>query len=205
MVVAMAGQWQLILTASVSTLATVVLVWSTVNFHRWNKKQRRPDPILVDTHYRLNENADGIIITLEFANPGDVPIPIEFPPLLSILNKRQLSYKIREVPIRQLPPRQLTYIPIEIKKEEFQVTASSARPHWNDIAMKLTYISGSKRRVRDFGIVARVAFYSHGPVTWLGYQNLALHARFACVAKVKHYWKSFCSLCHQTLHLRKIQ
>ncbi len=67
--------------AAATVLATIVLVASTVSFHRWTKCRHSPSPVLVNTDIHLSRSDDkeealvGFTVTLW--NPSVMPVMIE--------------------------------------------------------------------------------------------------------------------------------
>jgi hypothetical protein len=67
--------------AVVTFLATIVLVVSTVSFHRWTRRQHSPSPVVVDIvmHLRQAKQPDEAYVksVLTLWNPSTVPVMIE--------------------------------------------------------------------------------------------------------------------------------
>jgi len=73
----MSELWPTIVTASVSAVATVALVISTIAFYRWAWRQRNPRPVYLSGYIeRETARPHTFTIRLALGNTGDVPMII---------------------------------------------------------------------------------------------------------------------------------
>jgi len=58
----------------ISAFAAFAIAWSTIAFHGWVRAQRQPKPVFLDGRLVLDTTFPGFRTSLNFSNPGDVPI-----------------------------------------------------------------------------------------------------------------------------------
>jgi len=138
--------------------------------------QRAPRPILLNAHVesnirsQLSESAttgygwEGVVLILEFANPGDVPILISFPPRVNIkgMDKILMHYMSHE--IRTLPPRAIIPIQIGIDKTSLLISKSRNSPIMNVFEVSVRFASGKRHHTLDFGPVIQAAVCEDGSI-----------------------------------------
>jgi len=140
--------------------------------------QRAPKPILLNAHIesnirgQLSESATagygwkGVVLTLDFANPGDVPILISFPPKVNIKGIDKILMWNVSHEIRTLPPRAIIPIQIGIDKTSLLISKSRNSPIMNVFEVSVSFASGKRRHMLDFGPVIQAAVWEDGSMQW---------------------------------------
>jgi len=172
--------------ASVTAVATVALVTSTVAFYLWTWRQRSPKLRLAEGEVRFNDSRS-CTIRLTLVNPGDVPVFLQGAGVISHRGFRSheaytgKSLSVTESPdevarpLNEIRSRGAGFVTFMVEEPDqvFSFSHSDTGPLIRKVrfGVIITYLSGQNRRdfrLKKVHIIWRNDEFAYilGPLTW---------------------------------------
>ena len=148
----------ILVASGVSAVATLTIAISTAVFHHWTRKQRSPDPILINSWVRYPKSRSSpVIVKTRLANPGEVPIQLRYVVVNLTSQTAETRSYMGKISIPEfIPSRGFEDIQVYIPSDHVPTSPSWDTPCWAYIHLHVEYISGQKLGKVDFHEVARI-------------------------------------------------
>ena len=147
----------ILVASGVSAVATLTIAISTAVFHHWTRKQRSPDPILINSWVRYPKSRSSpVIVKTRLANPGEVPIQLRYV-VVNLTSQTAETRSYMRIPIPDfIPSRGFEDVQVYIPRDHVPTSPSWDAPCWAYIHLHVEYISGKKLGKVNFHEVARI-------------------------------------------------
>lgn len=184
--------WPIILTATVTMLATAVMAGSTVYFHRWTKARYSPEPVLVRAIPEFTEYPPDaehpFLIPLILYNPGDVPIVVLPIQLWTRPGNLPVSWGGDALSIHTIPPRGIVQVDGELHPHSASAFEEAfPRDQIRRVEITIQYVCGRQKKEKSYGPIVEIKNLGYGfRFTW--YSELQERA---AIKAPRHWWWPF--------------